>query len=303
MRKKLMPVYDPRLKTFLAVCDRGSFSAAAEGLFLTPSAVLHQIRALEKDLGTELFQRTSKGVSLTPAGSLLEARGRSYMHLGDEIRRDVRDLASRDNRICIGTSMLEKCRLLYDLWVLFSEEAPGYTIQMTNIASDHEISDNTDLIESLNSNVSWMRNWNFFEICKVPFGCAFVRSHPLAQKAVITAGDLRGETVRSINDGSCETISALLKHLRDHGVKVVVQYSSGMNMFWESAFQGDVQLVPLCFQDILINMTVVPLEPVFALPYGIFYRSNPTAAARKFMDFIRKTYEEGNSAGIVPILG
>ena len=56
-------------------------------------------------------------------------------------------------------------------------------------------------------------------------------------------------------------------------------------------------------QDILINMTVVPLEPVFALPYGIFYRSNPTAAARKFMDFIRKTYEEGNSAGIVPILG
>ena len=69
-------MYNPQLKTFLTVCDCGSFSKAANLLFLTPSAVLHQIRTLEKDLGTELFLRTSKGVSLTPSGLFLEQRAR-----------------------------------------------------------------------------------------------------------------------------------------------------------------------------------------------------------------------------------
>ena len=41
-------MYNPHLKTFFAVIETGSFSKAAEQLFLTPSAVLHQIRALWK---------------------------------------------------------------------------------------------------------------------------------------------------------------------------------------------------------------------------------------------------------------
>ena len=295
-------IYDQHLKTFLTVCECGSFSRAANKLFLTPSAVLHQIRSLEKDLGAELFLRTSKGVSLTPAGSYLEKKGREFVQLGDEIGRDVRDLVSRENSICIATSMLEKCRLLYDLWVLFSAEAPECRIQMVNIVSDHVIPESADLIESLNSNVPWMRGWNFFEICQVPFGCAFVRDHPLAKKAVIHAEDLAGETVRTINDGSCETIANLLKLLRDHGVNVQFNFEPGMNMFWESAFQREVQLVPMCFQDILINMTVVPMEPCVSLPYGVFYRPNPSPAVRKFLDFIALTYGEGNAAGIVPVL-
>lgn len=48
-------MYNPQLKTFFTVIESGSFSKAAAELYLTPSAVLHQIRALEKDLGVELF--------------------------------------------------------------------------------------------------------------------------------------------------------------------------------------------------------------------------------------------------------
>ena len=50
------------------------------------------------------------------------------------------------------------------------------------------------------------------------------------------------------------------------------------------------------------NMTVVPFEQEFLLPYGIFYRSNPTPPVRSFLDFIRSTYENGNISGIVPVL-
>ena len=173
---------------------------------------------------------------------------------------------------------------------------------MASINVGEQIPESTDLIESLNSNIPWMRDWRFLEICQVPFGCAFVQGHPLARKSVITAEDLRGETVITINDGSCDTITQLLKHLRDHGANVVYHFGNGMNMFWESAFTGDVQLVPLCFHDILINMSVVPLIPTFSLPYGIFYRPDPHPAVLRFLDFIRLTYGAGNSSGIVPVL-
>ena len=295
-------MYNPHLKTFFAVIETGSFSKAAEQLFLTPSAVLHQIRALEKDLGAELFLRTARGVTLTPAGEYLDRHGRALIQMDAELRRGIRAVVTEEESICIGTSMLEKCRLLYDLWVLFSAEEPSCRIQMVNINMGQGIPDSADLVESLNSGVQWMREWNFLEICKVPFGCAVVRDHPLAQKDRISVADLRGETVLSINDGTCDVIVRLLNRLRSGGANVVVNFGGGMNMFWESAFTRDVLLVPLCFHDILINMKVVPLEEEFLLPYGIFYRAMPGAAVRKFLDFITLTYSEGNASGIVPVL-
>ena len=147
-----------------------------------------------------------------------------------------------------------------------------------------------------------MKDWEFLKICQVPFGFAFVNDHPLAQKKVISLDDLKGETVHTINNGSCETIASLLRLLRESGINVVYSYGSGMNMFWESAFVRDVQLVPMCFHDILINMTIVPFEEDFSLPYGIFHRTNPHPPVQKFLDFIRLTYGEGNASGIVPVL-
>ncbi|MFT6791573.1 MAG: LysR family glycine cleavage system transcriptional activator [Cellvibrionaceae bacterium] len=56
------------LKSFEAAARRGSFQAAAEELFVTPSAISHQIKSLEEFLGLELFIRQPRRVLLTHAG-------------------------------------------------------------------------------------------------------------------------------------------------------------------------------------------------------------------------------------------
>jgi LysR family glycine cleavage system transcriptional activator len=56
------------LRSFEAAARRGSFSAAADDLGLTPAAVSQQIRLLEKHLGVQLFDRLPKGVVLTDTG-------------------------------------------------------------------------------------------------------------------------------------------------------------------------------------------------------------------------------------------
>jgi LysR family transcriptional regulator, glycine cleavage system transcriptional activator len=58
------------LKTFHIAAKRGSFKAAAEELCVTASAVSHQIKALEQQLGLALFTRRPRSLSLTEAGAL-----------------------------------------------------------------------------------------------------------------------------------------------------------------------------------------------------------------------------------------
>src|SRR6187549_2788215 len=62
-----------RLRVLREVAARGSFSAAAEALAYTQSAVSQQIAALEREAGTVLVERNARGVRLTDAEAELEA--------------------------------------------------------------------------------------------------------------------------------------------------------------------------------------------------------------------------------------
>ena len=61
-------------RRFLAVARRSSFRAAGADLGVTPSAISQAIRALEARVGLPLFQRTTRKVALTDAGSALLAQ-------------------------------------------------------------------------------------------------------------------------------------------------------------------------------------------------------------------------------------
>src|SRR5918911_4859989 len=60
-----------RLRVLREVATRGSFSAAADALHFTQSAVSQQIAALEREAGTQLVERSARGITLTDAGRAL----------------------------------------------------------------------------------------------------------------------------------------------------------------------------------------------------------------------------------------
>jgi LysR family glycine cleavage system transcriptional activator len=79
------------IAVFAAVARLGSFKAAARELNLSPSAVSHQIRALEEELGVELFKRVSRGVKLSPGA----ARYAEVLHgLFERLHRATADIAA-----------------------------------------------------------------------------------------------------------------------------------------------------------------------------------------------------------------
>jgi LysR family transcriptional activator of glutamate synthase operon len=93
-----------QLTYFEAVARLGGFTRAAEQLRVAQSAVSAQIRALEAELGTALFARTTRRVALTEAGELLLTRCRRVFGELDGARTDLAELAAvLHGRVTLGS--------------------------------------------------------------------------------------------------------------------------------------------------------------------------------------------------------
>jgi DNA-binding transcriptional LysR family regulator len=89
------------LRTFAAVAERASMTAAGNALHLTQSAVSQQIKRLEEQLGGALFERGRRGLRLTPIGERLLGKARRLLSLNDEIWVDMTARAV-EGRVRIG---------------------------------------------------------------------------------------------------------------------------------------------------------------------------------------------------------
>jgi DNA-binding transcriptional LysR family regulator len=100
-----IPDVDPHLlRTFVAVAETGSFSAAAQRLRFTQSAVSQQIAALEADLGTPLLTR--RPVALTAAGERLQRHATILLSRLAAARADVTRAVAPPGRLIVGLTPL-----------------------------------------------------------------------------------------------------------------------------------------------------------------------------------------------------
>jgi LysR family transcriptional regulator, transcription activator of glutamate synthase operon len=81
-----------QLRYFEAVARHRHFTRAADELHVAQSALSHQIRQLERELGVELLQRTTRSVQLTDAGELVTSRARTLISELDALRGEIDEL-------------------------------------------------------------------------------------------------------------------------------------------------------------------------------------------------------------------
>jgi len=117
------------LRTFVAIADTGSFAAAAEAVYRTPSAVSMQIKKLEEMLGRAVFIRDSRSVKLTRDGEILLEHGRRLLALNRELVAKFRapDIAGE---VRLGAPDDAAERFLPDMLRRFAESHPGVTVNV-----------------------------------------------------------------------------------------------------------------------------------------------------------------------------
>src|SRR5262245_27370558 len=96
---------DRRLQVFHAVAKQMSFTKAAESLFMTQPAVTFQIKQLEEQYSTRLFERGHGRVSLTPAGQIVLEYAERILALSAELDTRLKEMTGRlAGPLAIGAS-------------------------------------------------------------------------------------------------------------------------------------------------------------------------------------------------------
>ena len=124
-------MYNPQLDTFLQVASLGSFSKAAESMFITAPAVIKQINLLEESLGVKLFVRTHRGLRLTEAGkSMYGDTKRIIQDCNEAVVRARNAMQDSENIVRIGTSPMTPGQFVLKLWPAIQEQCPDIKFQL-----------------------------------------------------------------------------------------------------------------------------------------------------------------------------
>jgi DNA-binding transcriptional LysR family regulator len=122
------------LRYFVAIAEEGSFSSAAERLWVAQPGLSTQIRRLEAELGVKLFNRHTRGVDLTAAGELFLERARAALAAAEAALATGHDLeAGMAGTIRLGVTAEAGWHLTPELLASFGRARPG--VELTVLES------------------------------------------------------------------------------------------------------------------------------------------------------------------------
>lgn len=120
------------LKTLITVSEKGSFAAAAEAVFLTQSAVSQQMKALERELGAELFDRTHRPPLLNARARGLIQRARQLVYLYEQLSDEASETSELTGLLEIGAVHTALANLLPRALVRLRASQPTLQVRVSS---------------------------------------------------------------------------------------------------------------------------------------------------------------------------
>ena len=284
-----------QLRGVEAVARHRHFTRAAEELHVAQSALSHQIRRLEQELGTPLFERTSRRVTPTDAGRAMAARARRVLAEVDAAREEVDELRGvLRGRIWVGALVpaggLDVPRLL----ARFSRAYPGVEVglregmaaDMLRFLAAHELDAAFCLLAGGTPGELAIERLSQEEVV-VAF--APDRAPPAPR---VTVADLSGHAIVALRRGSAIT-SVVDQLFADAGEPLRLALESGDPFLLRSlAAQGfATAIIPRSLTSLEgPALQVRSLDPPVHLPVALVWRRerNAPPAARTFIEFVRR---------------
>jgi DNA-binding transcriptional LysR family regulator len=141
-----MAISHHQLGYFVAVAEHGNLTRAAAELHVAQPSLSAQIKGLEHELGTLLFDRQPRGVALTQAGAALLPLARQALADVDQFRRAADELTGlRGGTLRVGATPSLAIVLLPAALTAFHVRYPGVTLELVEAGSD-------DLVGRLEAN-------------------------------------------------------------------------------------------------------------------------------------------------------
>jgi len=124
-----------QLRYFLRVAERGNFTRAAEDLRVSQPALSRSILKLEEELGQPVFERRTRSVALTDAGTLLQSRAQQVLTILEDTKAEITD-DGESGRVRIGAIPTIAPYFLPHILQQFSVEHPQATLIVQENTTD-----------------------------------------------------------------------------------------------------------------------------------------------------------------------
>ena len=188
-----------QIEYFLAVAEELSFTKAAEKMYVSQTAFTQQIRALEEQMGVQLFSRTKKKVELTPAGELFMIEGRQILEHIENAFTHARDAsAGMTGGLEIGFANYAS-NILANSLQEFHSRYPNIKLHFKSynpsVLLDRLRLGELDLIFSPIFDPSVYQGCLLQEVSRVSLIAVLPSAHPLAGKNYLTKKDLSEQSL------------------------------------------------------------------------------------------------------------
>jgi DNA-binding transcriptional LysR family regulator len=265
------------LRYFLAVSEELHFRRAAERLMMAQPPLSQAIRKLEEELGLQLFERTTRVVTLTEAGIDFAGRARQVVESFDLAIAETRQSADVGRPVRIGFTPHLPIELLLRFLHTLREHAPTVRTEVTHLLT-------TQQLERLRSCeldfgiVTWPSREDDLEAEPLFPGellAAYLPSnHPLAEQEVITPAHLAAEALVSFPRQINPALTDWLQLQADRaGYRFAsLHHSAGRDArdwILSVGAGAGVALLPQRFKEVTDAGTLVtrrPLEPPLRMP-------------------------------------
>lgn len=291
-------MYNPQIETFIFVAESGSFSKAAEAMYVTPTAVMKQINALESRLGVALFERTNHGLILTAAGKSFLQDAKYIMDYPARAIEKIRDIDAKENHmsIRIGTSVMTPAKFVLDIWTAIQHAAPNLKIEMIPFVNTPEnargilrsLGEQIDIVAGIyDDNLVKDNNFQTMPMEAKQILLAVPLTNSLAQKESISICDLKNSSVMFITEGWNTYIDEMRTALSQEGIKIIDFDFFSLNAF-NRAVKENIPIIAIDgWDNIHPLLKIIPIERNFEVPYGIMYSKEPSKQVKKFIDIVK----------------
>jgi DNA-binding transcriptional LysR family regulator len=184
------------LRYFIAVAETLHFGRAAQKLGMAQPPLSQQIRKLEALVGAPLFERTTRGVTLTPAGAMLRERATSTMaRLADDLEQTRRVARGEEGRLTVGFSGSVMFTELPAAIQQYRRAYPRVEVQLREMWTAAQL----DAIADGSIDVAFLRDGErrpellLTPLLREPFHVALPGDHKLRRQRTVDPASLEGE--------------------------------------------------------------------------------------------------------------
>ncbi len=253
---KLMELF--QLRTFKEVAETLNFTKASENLYLTQSAVSHQIKALEEELGVRLFVRGKGGVKLTDSGKVALGFAARILKEAQRLQDHVSEREDQlVGRVRVAAATQALVHLFAPLFEEFMDATPSVDLLFrTTVSTDQTIDDILNGVADIGfaSLPVYSPNLEVKALFEDELKLVSGPKHAFSNRKEVTVSELenerwilfeRGASIRRETDSFFKTVGAepemALESNDTYFVKLMIEHGLGISLIPSWAVKEEVK--------------------------------------------------------------